>query len=132
MESRKHRRLLIVLAVAQLAFTASDLLARAHLQTGFTATNLLGWWLALYFGLRSLGVVGKIYVLSPAKLGRSAGLFAAVSVILSNTLGVLALAEVLTTAQYVGVALSIAALVLSTVRRKLPYEKKPSQPLQSA
>lgn len=107
--------LLASLAVAQLAFTSSDLLARSRLKNGFTLAKLLGWWLAVYFGLRTLGVAGQLYILSTADLGRSAGLFAAMSVILSNTLGVLVLGEVLTTVQCIGGALSATALVLLSV-----------------
>jgi len=99
------------MAVAsQALFTAGDLLARANMRTGgFTLANFCTWWFAAYFTLRQLAMFGQLYVFSTVQLGKTMALFGAISIVLSNALGLLLLNETLTPMAYAGAALAVMA-----------------------
>jgi multidrug transporter EmrE-like cation transporter len=98
-------------------FTASDVLARTNLKSsdGLSLAALLAPWFVVYLVVRQVAMVGQLYVLASVELGRTAGLFAAMSLLAANAIGVLFLGDVLTGLGYLGVALALAAMVVLTV-----------------
>lgn len=106
-------------------FTASDVLARTSLQSSeeFSFAALVAPWFVAYLVIRQIAMVGQLeppwavqlYVLATVELGRMAGLFAAMSLLAANAIGVLFLGDVLSGLGYIGVALVLVAMVVLTV-----------------
>jgi uncharacterized membrane protein len=108
---------LIIIVGSQLLFTCGDLLARANMhRQGFALATFLSGWFALYFTLRTIAMFGQLYVFSSVELGKTMAVFGAVSIVLSNVLGLLVLREVLSTGTYIGVALAVLAFLVLAVK----------------
>jgi len=98
---------------SQALFTAGDLLARSNMRSGgFTLANFCTWWFAAYFTLRQLAMFGQLYIFATVQLGKTMAIFGAISIVLSNALGLLLLNETLTPMTYIGVALAVMAFTL--------------------
>lgn len=82
---------------------------------GFTLHAFSSPWFIIYFFIRTIAMVGQLYVFSNIQLGRTSALFGAFSIVLSNTVGLLVLNEVLSTTSYIGVMLALTAFVLLAV-----------------
>lgn len=96
----------------QLLFTCGDLLARANMHRhGFTLAAFLSGWFAVYFLLRTVAMFGQLYIFSCVELGKTMAVFGAVSIVLSNVLGLLLLKEVLSAGAYAGVTLAVLAFL---------------------
>ena len=86
-----------ILIASQLLFSTGDLMARAFMpRHGFTAAAFLSAWFWIYFLIRTVAMLGQLYVFSVVQLGKTSALFGACSIVLSNVLGFLVLGEVLT------------------------------------
>lgn len=97
---------------AQLLFSASDLIGRWAMKTqGFKPASFFTWWFLTYTVIRQLAVFGQLYIYSSMELGRSAALFGASSIIISNLSGFFLLRESLTVPAYIGVSLAVCAFL---------------------
>ena len=101
---------LTVAVASQLLFSASDLMARSNMKAGgFTVANLLTWWFAIYMTIRQFATFGQLYVFASFEMGKTSALFGAISIALSNALGLFLLGETLSVTAYIAVALVILA-----------------------
>jgi hypothetical protein len=108
---------LLVLIGCQLLFSIGDFMGRVYMvRYGFTAAAFMTWWFAGYFLIKSVAMVGQLYVFTAFPLGKTMALFGAVSILLSNVLGFLLLKEVLSPAAYAGVSLAILAFIVMMFR----------------
>ncbi len=102
-----------VALLSQLLFTAGDLMARSNMKAGgFTLANFCTWWFAAYMAIRQFATFGQLYVFSNFELGKTSAVFGAISIALSNLLGLLLLGEMLPAASYLAVSLAIAAFLI--------------------
>jgi hypothetical protein len=107
------RMSIAILVLSQLFFTTSDLIARYNMtKLGFQFSTFFSLWFLGYFLIRTIAMFGQLYVFSNIQLGKTMGLFGAVSIILSNALGFLLLKEILTPESYIGITLAIIAFVI--------------------
>jgi drug/metabolite transporter (DMT)-like permease len=109
------RILAVTIVVAtQALFTAGDVLARTKLRTApsFSLSALAAPWFITYFTLRQLAMIGQLYILATIDLGRTASLYAAASLLIAITIGILFLKEPLTPTGYLGATLAVAAITL--------------------
>ncbi|HUI90822.1 MAG TPA: hypothetical protein VLX68_01110 [Chitinivibrionales bacterium] len=103
----------VILVGSQLLYTAGDFMGRVYMaRYGFCAAAFLSWWFAVYFIIRTIAMFGQLYVFTAVPLGKTMALLGAVSIILSNALGLLLLKEVLSPAVYIGVTLAIVAFFI--------------------
>jgi multidrug transporter EmrE-like cation transporter len=103
----------VVVIVAQLFFTASDLLARTYMpRYGFSLAAFTSGWFALYLLLRIPATLGQLYVFSRLELGSTMALFGAFSIVISAALGFLLLGEILTVPQYFAIMLAATAFIV--------------------
>ncbi len=103
---------LLIIVCTQMLFTGGDLLARANMKAlGFRPAAFLTWWFLGYTLLRQIATFGQLYVFANINLGKSMAFFGAVSIVLSNLLGLLLLGEVLSWSAYLGVSLAILAFL---------------------
>ncbi|OGE78117.1 MAG: hypothetical protein A2751_03065 [Candidatus Doudnabacteria bacterium RIFCSPHIGHO2_01_FULL_46_14] len=104
---------ILILIGSQLLFTASDTLARSYMKDhGFHLATFFAPWFLFYLLLRMPAVLGQLYIFSSIELGKTMALFAVVTIILSNLIGLLLLKEVLSVSAYVGIALAITAFIV--------------------
>ncbi len=99
--------------LSQALFTAGDLIARSNMRSGgFTMANFCTLWFAAYFALRQFAMFGQLYIFSTVQLGKTMAIFGAISIVLSNALGLLLLSETLTPMAYLGAALAALAFAI--------------------
>lgn len=104
---------IVIIVLAQLLFSFSDLLARHNLRnTEFSISALFSIWFLVYFIIRQVGMIGQLYAFTFIEIGKTMALFGAASIVLANLLGFLILKEVLPTSVYVGVSLAIVAFLI--------------------
>ncbi len=104
---------LFILLLAQGLFSFSDLLGRKGMsENGFSLSFFTQQWFPLYFFIHLLAMVGQLYIFANFSLGKSMILFGAVSILLSNTLGLVFLKEEVTTSAIVSGILVIMAIVV--------------------
>jgi hypothetical protein len=109
---------ILVIIVTQLLFTGSDLLARYNMpKLGFKFTAFLSTWFILYFLIRTIAMFGQLYIFTTIELGKTMALFGAISIILSNLLGLLILKEVLPIGVYLGVSFAVLAFLILAVSK---------------
>ena len=102
-----------IAVLSQLFFTASDLLARGNMKAGgFTLANFCTWWFAAYMTIRQFATFGQLYVFANFELGKTSAVFGAISIALSNMLGLLLLGETLSPSAYLAVSLVITAFLI--------------------
>lgn len=107
----------LILVGSQLLFSTGDLLARTYMRKyGFTLATFLSLWFAVYFTIRTVAMFGQLYVFTTVQLGKTMALFGAVSIILSNILGLLFLKEILSPGAYIAVALAVSAFVVLALK----------------
>jgi multidrug transporter EmrE-like cation transporter len=107
----------LILIASQVLYTTGDFMGRVYMSRhGFCAAAFLSWWFAVYFILRTIAMFGQLYVFTTVPLGKTMALFGAVSILLSNALGLLLLKEVLSPMAYAGVTLAIVAFVIMAFR----------------
>ncbi|HQT92497.1 MAG TPA: hypothetical protein PL001_10785 [Candidatus Kryptobacter bacterium] len=107
----------IILVGSQLLFSTGDLIARTYMRKyGFSVATFLSLWFAVYFAIRTVAMFGQLYVFTTVQLGKTMALFGAVSIVLSNVLGLLVLKEVLSPVSYVAVVLAIAAFMVMALK----------------
>jgi hypothetical protein len=103
----------LILVASQLLYTTGDLMGRVYMaRYGFCAAAFLSWWFAVYFILRTIAMFGQLYVFTLVELGKTMAMFGAVSIVLSNVLGLLVLKEVLSPGVYMGVSLAVIAFIV--------------------
>ena len=101
-----------ILIGTQCLFTLSDLIGRTYMaRYGFKFSAFLSLWFLIYLLVRQLATFGQLYVFAHIQLGKTMALFGAVSIVLSNLLGLLYLGEKLAPASYLGVCLAIFAFI---------------------
>ena len=109
---------LVVAILSQLAYSASDLLARSALRDAPLALRaFVGVWFVGFLLLRTFALAGQLFVFATMDLGRTAVLFGAASIVLANVLGLLLLQEVLSPGAYAGVVLAVAAFAVIGLAR---------------
>ncbi len=107
----------IILVGSQLLFSTGDVIARTYMRKyGFSVATFLSLWFAVYFAIRTVAMFGQLYVFTTVQLGKTMALFGAVSIVLSNVLGLLVLKEVLSPVSYAAVSLAIAAFIIMALR----------------
>ncbi len=104
----------ITAAIAgQLIFTAGDLIARANMKSmGFRLSTFLSGWFVFYFCIRQIAMFLQLYVFASVPIGKTMALFGAISILLSNALGILFLGEYLSTGTYIGIVLAVMAFAV--------------------
>lgn len=104
---------ILILICTQIVFSASDLLARANLSKyGWAAESFYKWWFVGFVFLRIVATIAQLYIFARIPIGKSAALFGAVSILLSNLLGLLLLNESLSLPQYLGISCAVLAFVI--------------------
>lgn len=110
-------RAVTVLVGAQCLFTLSDLIGRAYMaKHGFKWSAFISLWFLTYMVVRQVATFGQLYVFANVQLGKTMAMFGAVSIVLSNLLGVFYLGEKISAVAYVGIALAILAFLLMACR----------------
>lgn len=108
---------LFVLILAQLLFSISDFTARdGMIKYGFTIAAFKESWFLVYLLFHLTAMCGQLYIFSQYSLGKTSVLFAAVSMIIANILGLLFLKEAITWPVIVAGVLVIAALFVLQYR----------------
>ncbi len=79
---------------------------------GFTMSTFLSLWFIVYFAIRTIAMFGQLYVFTTVQLGKTMALFGAVSIVLSNVLGLLLLKETLSPVSYAAISLAVAAFLV--------------------
>jgi len=103
----------LILVGSQLLFSTGDLMARTYMRKyGFTLAAFASLWFAVYFTIRTVAMFGQLYVFTSVQLGKTMALFGAVSIILSNILGLLVLKEILSPGAYVAVSMAVIAFIV--------------------
>ncbi len=103
----------LLLFLSQILFTCSDFVARSAMSKyGFHLAAFQASWFILYLALRLTAMFGQLYIFANFSLGKTALLFAATSIVLSNLLGLLFLGEIITIPVYIAGFLVILALVI--------------------
>jgi multidrug transporter EmrE-like cation transporter len=105
---------ILILIVVQVLYTTADLMGRMNMkgEGSFSLNNFLSLWFLVYFLIRTVATFGQLYIFSLVPLGKTMALFGAVSIVLSNLLGLLVLKEALSIPTYVGVSLAILAFAI--------------------
>ncbi len=107
----------VVILITQLIFSATDLLARAHLKgQPFSLQSFTQLWFIWYIIVRAGSTFAQFYVFSKVDLGKTVTLFSIAGIIFANLLGVLVLKEVLSFKDYVGLFLAITAFLILSIR----------------
>ncbi len=110
-------RTLLILIGTQMLFTTGDFMARYYMsRQGFNVGVLTSAWFWTYTAIRQVATFGQLYIFANLPLGKTMALFAATSVVLSNVLGFLFMAERLSAYGYAGVVLAVCAILVLTVR----------------
>lgn len=110
-------RAVYLLVGTQCLFTLTDVMGRTYMvKHGFKAASFLSLWFILYLLVRQVATFGQLYVFASIQLGRTMALFGAVSIVLSNAVGLLYLGEKLSFQSYVGVLLAILAFLIMAYR----------------
>ena len=109
---------ILVVVITQLFFTSSDLIARYNMtKQGFKLSTFLTGWFLIYFVIRTIAMFGQLYIFTTVELGKTMALFGAISIILSNLLGLLILKEVLPVGVYVGVSVAVVAFLILAISK---------------
>jgi len=84
---------------------------------GFKLSTFLTGWFLIYFVIRTIAMFGQLYIFTTVELGKTMALFGAISIILSNLLGLLILKEVLPVGVYVGVSVAVVAFLILAISK---------------
>ncbi len=80
-------------------------------QLGFHSSTFLQPWFAGYFLVRIVAMFGQLFIFSQLELGKTMILFAMLSLVLANLVGMLYLNEVISMWVYISLGLAIIALL---------------------
>ena len=106
-----------ILVGTQCLFTLSDVMGRTYMaRYGFKAASFLSLWYLIYMLVRQVATFGQLYVFASIQLGKTMALFGAVSIVLSNIVGLLYLGEKLPFQSYLGVLMAILAFLIMAFR----------------
>ena len=108
---------LAILIVTQMLYTAGDFMGRYYMRQGFQWSHFLSWWFLGYMVIRQIATFLQLYIFAQIPLGKTMALFGATSIIMSNALGFLFLKEMLSPAAYIGVGLSVVAIMVLAFSR---------------
>jgi multidrug transporter EmrE-like cation transporter len=88
-------------------------MGRAYMaRYGFRLSTFLSLWFLIYLIVRQIATFGQVYVFANIQLGKTMALFGAVSIVLSNIIGLLYLGETLSFLSYFGICLAILAFIV--------------------
>lgn len=103
----------LILIGTQCLFTLSDVMGRRYMaQYGFRLFTFISLWFMGYMLVRQLATIGQAYVFANIQLGKTMAMFGAVSIVLSNVIGLLYLGEKLSPVSYFGICLAILAFLI--------------------
>lgn len=102
----------LLVVIAQLMFTVTDLLARANLRSVgmLSLAAIAAPWFVVYVLLKLVATGIQLSVLAIQPIGTAMALFSASSLVLVNVAGVLLLGEILSTQAYIAIALALCAI----------------------
>jgi multidrug transporter EmrE-like cation transporter len=102
---------ILILIITQGLYTTADIIARMNMrgEGSFAISNFLSLWFLIYSLIRIVATFAQLYIFSVVPLGKTMALFGAVSIVLSNILGIFILKEALSIPAYIGVSLAIMA-----------------------
>ena len=104
---------LVILVGTQCLFTVSDVMGRTYMtRYGFKLSTFISLWFLAYMLLRQLATFGQVYIFANIQLGKTMAMFGAVSIVLSNVIGLLDLGEKISLASYFGICLAILAFIV--------------------
>ncbi len=104
---------LLILVGTQCLFTLSDVMGRTYMaRYGFRLSTFISLWFVVYMLVRQLATFGQIYIFANIQLGRTMAMFGAVSIVLSNVIGLLYLGEKISPVSYFGICLAILAFIV--------------------
>jgi multidrug transporter EmrE-like cation transporter len=102
-----------ILVGTQCLFTLSDVMGRTYMaRHGFRLSTFISLWFLVYMLVRQLATFGMIYVFANIQLGKSMAMFGAVSIVLSNVIGLCYLGEQISPPAYFGICLAVLAFVV--------------------
>ena len=108
---------IFILVITQILYTATDFWGKVMMsRSGFSIGTIISFEFLWYYILRIIPTIGQLYVFSQNNLGKSMALFGAVSIVLSNIIGILFLSESLTTVQYIGTSLAVLAFIVLGIK----------------
>ncbi len=102
-----------ILIGTQCLYTLSDVLGRTYMaRYGFKLSTFISLWFLVYMLVRQLATFGQVYVFANIQLGKTMAMFGAVSIVLSNIIGLFYLGEKISPASYFGICLAILAFIV--------------------
>ena len=104
---------LFILIGTQCLFTLSDVMGRTYMaRYGFRLSTFISLWFLAYTLVRQLATFGQVYIFANIQLGKTMAMFGAVSIVLSNVVGLLYLGEKISPVSYFGIFLAILAFIV--------------------
>jgi hypothetical protein len=104
---------LFILVGTQCLFTLSDVMGRTYMaRHGFRWSTFISLWFLAYTLVRQLATFGQVYIFANIQLGKTMAMFGAVSIVLSNVVGLLYLGEKISPVSYFGIFLAILAFIV--------------------
>lgn len=104
---------ILILLVSQGLYSWSDFLARSAMKEyGFSTKAFFSSWFLLYLFIHFFAMLGQLYAFANFSLGKTSLLFAALSIIMANLLGLLFLGESITLPVYIACSLILVALII--------------------
>ena len=104
---------LFILVGTQCLFTLSDVMGRTYMvRYGFKLSTFISLWFLVYTLVRQLATLGQVYIFANIQLGKTMAMFGAVSIVLSNVIGLLYLGERISSVSYFGISLAVLAFIV--------------------
>jgi multidrug transporter EmrE-like cation transporter len=79
---------------------------------GFKLSTFISLWFLAYLLIRQIATFGQVYIFANIQLGKTMAVFGAVSIVMSNVIGLLYLGEKLSPVSYFGICLAILAFLI--------------------
>ena len=96
-----------------MSLTLSDVMGRTYMaRHGFKLSTFISLWFLVYMLIRQLATFGMVYVFANIQLGKTMAMFGAVSIVLSNIIGLFYLGEQISLLSYSGICLAILAFIV--------------------
>jgi multidrug transporter EmrE-like cation transporter len=110
-------RPVFILIGTQCLFTISDVMGRSYMaRHGFKLSTFISLWFLVYMLIRQIATFGMVYVFANIQLGKTMAMFGAVSIVLSNIIGLFYLGERISPLSYFGICLAILAFIIMGVK----------------
>jgi multidrug transporter EmrE-like cation transporter len=104
---------LFILVGTQCLFTLSDVMGRTYMvRYGFKLSTFISLWFLVYTLVRQLATLGQVYIFANIQLGKTMAMFGAVSIVLSNVIGLLYFGERISSVSYFGISLAVLAFIV--------------------